>query len=489
MMDEAEVLGASDDENDLPSGDWTERYRPKSLDYVAGNQKAKNELRVWANEWYGDNHPKKKAVILVGKPGVGKTTSALALAREMGWDALEMNASDDRNKDAIQRFIGRSAVDDTFSSSGEFIPYKQGKRTLLILDEADNVFGNEDRGGIVEIKNTIQKTQQPMVLIVNDYYGLKNRSKNLSTMLKKIDFEPVGPKDIVELLKDICVNEGIAVDYFVLKALAERAEGDVRSAVRDLQTVAAGRTEIEMEDLDVLGYRNREAEIFPTLRTILHEHDILLARESIRELDEEPRNLITWIEENLPREYRYPEELSGGFDYLSLADLYLGRVIGSSYYRFWAYSNDLMTAGVCAAKTKAHRGFNKYAFPIWIRKMVSSKGIRSNINMLSYKLAVNTHTTSLRAKNDILPYFSEIFKNDREFRNTMVKELKIRPEEAAFILGANVTSEIVRDLYTGESEEKVETTVVKKEPEPVVVEKKKEKSKEEPEKQKTLFEF
>ncbi len=483
-MDENVSRDYSKDEDVPRSGDWTERYRPEGLEDVAGNAKAKKELRAWAREWDTGEIPKNKAVILAGKPGVGKTTSAIALARDMGWEALEMNASDDRNKDAIRQFIGRSAVDDTFSAGGDFIPYKKGKRTLLILDEADNVFGNEDRGGIVEIKNTVQKTQQPMILIVNDYYGLRNRSKDLSQMLKKIDFEAVSVSDIVGLLKNICEVEGISADYFVLKSIAERAEGDVRSAVRDIQTVAAGRDKLEMDHLDVLGYRNREAEIFPTIRKILHDGDPLEARQSIRELDEEPRNLITWIEENLPREYRYPKELSGGFDYLSKADIYLGRVIGSSYYRFWAYSNDLMTAGVCSAKTGHHRGFNRYAFPTWVRKMFSSKGRRSVINKLSYKIAINTHTTSLRAKNDILPYFSVMFSNDEEFRRTMVKEVKIRPEEAAYLLDTEARAKEVTELYRDEKEVEVVTVVEKK-----TEEKKEEKKKEEPEKQKTLFEF
>ncbi len=483
MNDDGSV-GSSVDEEEQKSGDWTERYRPKGLEDVAGNAKAKKELLAWAKSWESGAPPKNKAIILVGKPGVGKTTSALALARDMGWEALEMNASDDRNKDAIRGFIGRSAVDDTFSADGEFIPYKSGKRTLLILDEADNVFGNEDRGGIVEIKKTVEKTQQPMILIVNDYYGLKNRSKDLSQMLKKIDFGAVSTKDIVKLLNDICEEEGINSDYFVLKALAERSEGDVRSALRDLQTVAAGRDKLERDHLEVLGYRNREAEIFPTIRKILHDNDPLEARESIRELDEEPRNFITWIDENLPREYKNPIELSDGFDYLSRADLFLGRVIGSSYYRFWAYSNDLMTAGVCSAKVGHHRGFNKYAFPVWIRKMFSSKGRRSIINMLSYKIAVNTHTTSVRAKNDILPYFSVLFSNDEEFRRKMVKEIKIRPEEAAYLLDTSIAAAVVRDLYTEQKEEKI-VTVREDKPE----EKKEELKKEEPEKQKTLFDF
>ncbi len=55
-------------------GDWTEKYRPKSLDEVIGNERAIIELRKWANSWISGK-PKEKALILSGKPGTGKTSS------------------------------------------------------------------------------------------------------------------------------------------------------------------------------------------------------------------------------------------------------------------------------------------------------------------------------------------------------------------------------------------------------------------------------
>lgn len=473
----------SEEDTTHMSMDWTERYRPRGLSDVVGNPRAKHELREWANKWAEGDPPKKRALILAGKPGIGKTSAALALADDMGWGVLEMNASDHRNKEAIQRFVGRSAVDDTFSMDGSFVPYSEGKRTLLILDEADNVFGNEDRGGIVEIKNTVEKTRQPMILIVNDYYGLRNRSKSLSDMLKKVEFKPVDKGDLIQLLKRVCRSQGLSFEIDALAALANRSEGDVRSALRDLQTVSAGRDRVEVENLDVLGYRNREAEIFPSLRKILYDDDPIDARESIRELDEEPRNLITWVGENLPREYKDKGERSRGFDYLSLADIYLGRVIHSSYYRFWSYTNDLMTAGVCSVKSRSHRGFNKYAFPTWIRKMFSSKGRRSMIHMISLKLAMGTHTTSDRASSDMLPYFTELFRADVEFRRAMVEELGLRAEETAFLLDAKVRDPEVTELYRPQEEVVTVKSREEKEKKPKKIKEDK------PEKQRSLLEF
>ena len=82
--------------------DWTEKYRPKDLKGVIGNPSAVNALRGWAESWE-KGIPEKRAVVLMGTPGVGKTTSAEALAREMGWDIVEMNASDQRTGKDIEQ--------------------------------------------------------------------------------------------------------------------------------------------------------------------------------------------------------------------------------------------------------------------------------------------------------------------------------------------------------------------------------------------------
>jgi len=399
----------------------------------------------------------------------------LALANDMGWEVIEMNASDQRNREAIQEVVGRSSTEDTFSPDGEFIPYREGKRTLIILDEADNIFGKEDFGGVQEISQVISQTEQPIVLIANDYYSLRRRSRNLSDKLQKIDFKPLNKPDIAVLLRDICKEERIGYDVDALKAIADRSDGDVRSAIRDLQSVAIGSEHIKMEHLDVLGYRNREAEIFPSLRTILQGIDPHSSREVMFEINEEPRNLITWIDENIPREYTGSEELIKGFDSLSKADVFLGRVYSTQYYRFWSYATDFMSAGVTLAKKHPHHGFRKYAFPTWIRKMTASKSKRSIRYSLSKKIAKYTHATTDRITMEVLPYFQHLFVTDIDFRRNMVDELELNRGEAAFLLSTDPSSKDVISLY--QEEPMVETKVEDK------------KEKKEKKDQKSLLEF
>jgi len=460
--------------------DWTEKYRPKRLEEVIGNPEAKRKFKKWADEWI-NGRPKKKAVILAGKPGVGKTSCALALANQMGWESLEMNASDQRNSEAIKDFVGRSAVDDTFSSDGGFIPYKEGSRKLLVLDEADNIFGKEDYGGIREIGKTIRKTEQPIVLVVNDYYDLRRRSSVLSNLCKKIDFQPVKEGKIIDHLNRICLRENKKFDIEALRAIAKRSKGDVRSAVRDLESIATGRDKITRDALDALGARNREADIFPSLKTVLQGIDPLESKNVIRDLDEEPGSILLWVDENLPREYKNDLELIRGYDKLAKSDVYLGRVYSKQYYRFWAYANELMSAGVSVAKKKKHTGWTRYAFPTWLRKMSDSKGRRGMKRKIGRKIADENHTTTNRVSSEILPYFKLLFQEDKEFRKEMINILDLEKEETAFLLEAKVDSQIVKGLYT--EEKKVEKKTKKKK------DKEKQKKKEEKESQKSLLEF
>ena len=116
----------------------TERLRPTRLDDIVGNPRARYELRAWALEWQEGRTPARRAAVLSGPPGVGKTTAALALAAELGWTPVEMNASDARNETAVEQVAGRASVSHTL---GETPSGKGPRHALILLDEADCLTG------------------------------------------------------------------------------------------------------------------------------------------------------------------------------------------------------------------------------------------------------------------------------------------------------------------------------------------------------------
>ena len=426
-------------------GDWTEKYRPKSLDEVVGNERAIIELRRWAGSW-NSGTPKKRAVILSGKPGTGKTSSALAMANDFGWTVIELNTSDARNAEKIKNVATFGAINETFSDDGSFISSLDGGRKLIVLDEADNLYERigdsnqsdsdlSDKGGKKAVIDTIKITQQPIILIVNDYYGLtKGGGEALKNMCKLIRFYDPYSSSVFNLLKRICLKEGIIVDQKVLQTIADRCKGDIRSAVNDLQSLCVGKTQVGMKSLGALGYRDREKDIFNALREIFKTRNVKAIRENLSNLDLDPKLRILWINENLPREYLDTKDLVEGYGALSKADVFLGRTAKRQNYALWSYACDIMNGGVAIAKTHNYPN-DSYSFPAWLRE---KKSIKSNIdvrNMIVEKISEECHNSFTKSREFLLSYFLHMFRNDTHFAIKMKNKFDLSEAEIKYLLG------------------------------------------------------
>ncbi len=423
---------------------WVEKYRPASLDEVVGNPAAVADLRKWADAW-AKGRPDKKAVILQGDPGIGKTTAALALAREMGWTLIEMNASDSRNADAIEKTATRGSVLQTFSPTGEFLRTEQGGRKLIVLDEADNVFGREDKGGIAAIVSLIQNTRQPVILIANDYYELTRRSSSLKRLCRTIKFQPINRAAMKSLLRSISLKEGVQVDEDVLEFIVERSQGDLRSAINDLESIALGKKELRSDSTSSLGNRDRERTIFVALEEIFRSGDARRVRESVLALDESPEDLILWVDHNLPYEYTTAADRARGFERLSRADTYLGRVRRRQDYGLWSFASEMMSIGVATARRDRPRG-GQLGFPQYLLQMSRSRGRRMARNSLAKKIGGHLHTSSAVARNDLLPAFKALFNGDEELRVQMTAVLGLEDKEIAYLLDESEDSHAVKHL-------------------------------------------
>ncbi|MBW1933868.1 MAG: replication factor C large subunit, partial [Deltaproteobacteria bacterium] len=409
---------------------WTEKYRPKSLDSIVGNSIAVQKLRKWGEEWRAGS-PAKKAVILSGKAGIGKTSSAYAL-----------------NGEIIRRIALSGAVNETITGFGEYAPSGAGGRKLIILDEADNLYerdargGSPDKGGKKAIIETIQQTKQPIVLIVNDYYQLvKGGGNALKDMCEHIKFGAVG-EEMVPLLKNICRNEGIEIADAVVRYIASHSEGDVRGAINDLQTVCQGRKRVGMEAVASLGYRNKEKEIFKGIREIFKAKDFKTADRAASGINEPPDYLILWMDENLPIEYKSAMDVERAYHFLSMADVFLGRTRRRQHYGLWSYARDLMFGGVAVSKSRTYMGYTQYAFPSWLRKMSSSKTTRTFRRGVETKIGRYAHMSG-RKSREMMNSIRSIFTANTRVAVEMANKLELSEEELSVIVGKSRAKKIV----------------------------------------------
>ena len=418
------------------STDWAEKYRPQTLADIIGNKSAVDFLWKWVGDWE-HKPPEKKAVILHGPPGVGKTSAALALASQIGWETIEMNASDQRTASALERVAG---------SASQMATLTGGFRRLIILDEADNMHGSSDRGGARAMAAIIKNTDQPIILIANDLYGI---TSSIRSLCEEVKFNSVQQRSIIVALKNICQEEKIMCGTGVLEKIASMAGGDLRSALRDLQAVATGKTEIHPEDV-ATAERDTKESIFKVLSKVFQETDPVAAHKATFDLDETPEDLIQWVDENLPEQYLDRGETMNGdvvnaYRNLSHADRYLGRVRMRQNYGLWRYAGFLLSGGTAASKQHPHSGFRKLQPPSLWRRMGQMRAKREMRDNIASKVSQHCHEPIRDSRSDSMRLYSQIIEDD-ERAVDVATILRLDADEIAYLKGKKVGKKI-QNIY------------------------------------------
>jgi len=392
---------------------WTVKHKPRSLSEVVGNEEAIERLVNWVKSWE-KAVPKRRAAFLFGPPGIGKTVTVEALANDLNLELVERNASDYRTEDAVQKFAGLA------SQSGTLF----GKKRLILFDELDGLTGREDRGGVGAITQIAKAALVPIILVANNAFD--PRLGALRFYCETIEFKKPATGGVMKHLKRICDREGIRADESALKFIAQRSEGDVRSAVNDMQALAQGKQTLSYDDVSWLAYRDRKEAIFNVLRIIFYSKSADQAKRAVDMADVDPDMLFEWIYENLPHHLRDPHDLANAMNSLATADLYRGRIAKSQNWALTRYVIDFMTAGVAMARERTQpAGFVPLRFPERIRKLSQTRAERQMRSAVGFKIKKRCHISANAAAKEILPYIRIIFENNAENASELAKWLDL----------------------------------------------------------------
>jgi replication factor C large subunit len=401
---------------------WVEKYRPASLKHVAGNPGAIKKLVSWVEGWKA-GIPEKKAALLYGPPGTGKTSAAYALAGDMNYDIIELNASDTRTRDIVNRIVGSA------STSGTLSP---GKGKVITLDEVDGIHGRSDYGGLGALKNWIRGSHHPIVLIANDPWSLPREFRALCEM---VEFRKIDQRTVLRILKDVCTKEGIETKERVLKIIATNSGGDLRSAINDLQSLTVGKEKLSTRDLDALKMRDSKIRIFDTLRMIFKTTSIDRAREAVFDSEEDQDTIMKWIVENLPLEYEDPEDLKAAFDCISRADVFMGRISKRQDWSLLKYVTDLMSAGVAMSKKETYKKFTRYQYPKTFIVYARTKKKRAIMGTVAEKMHEKCHGSKGLMEREFFPMFKIVFTKDPDMGANIASQMELNREEIQFFVG------------------------------------------------------
>ena len=375
---------------------WTDKYRPQTLDEVVGNNKEKKIILDWVGNWKKGNP--QQPLLLVGPPGIGKTTLALIIAKEFS-EYIELNASDKRSQDVIKNTIGESSS--TRSLFGD--EYK-----LIIMDEVDGIHGTNDRGGVRAIGEIIKNSKHPMILIANDFYS--KRLQSIKPKCTVIKMKKARWNSINALLKKIAKTEEIKVNPAAMKEIAVKSQGDVRSAINTLQALSDKDSILEVRDVEDLRIKDDRSDIFNAITGVLKSKNPKHVRDALR-VDEDPTLVMEYIAENIPREYSKKDEIKKAYENIAKADLYFARARNSRNYGYWKYASDFMGIGVSSSKKETYKKFTKIQSPTIFTLMGRNRGKRNLRDGIAEKMTQKMHV-SHAVGISMFPYLEIMFKND-----------------------------------------------------------------------------
>lgn len=382
----------------------SERRRPRKMEEMVGNQEARVRLEAWLKKWKAG----RKAALLVGPPGTGKTTTVHLLSEEHGLNLVELNASDARTKQKLSEKIG-----EVVSSASLF-----SEMTIIFLDEVDGLAGRADYGAVEFIKEAVRKGANPIVMAANNPDA--DEVKKLASVSLKVEFGPPSVREVLLYLRKVAAEEGIRIEDGDLFEIAESSKGDIRYALNALQAGSAGRKD---EDLTAA----------QALQRFFDATDGKTALAALRAYPGQPRDKLRGLLVSVARANLKGEKRARALAALSNADILLGRMMRGKDWRLLRYFDSLLASQLKDALKGERVSYTQDALPwplqlrVWndskkIKEMAFPAGKAFGISQKGWRVEDFPYIASLSAGREFRAMFAKGLNLDGTFELFLEKE-------------------------------------------------------------------
>jgi replication factor C large subunit len=398
---------------------WVEKYRPTTEKEIKGFTTNIKKIKDFITNFESKQNTgqklrnPEKAILLEGPPGIGKTTVVYALANDLGYNVVEMNASDVRTEKAIVETLQESISSTDLLSF--IMPKKEKRKKIILIDEVDGISGQSDRGGVKAIISLIRNTKNPIIMTCNFY---STKFKGLYESSTKIQCRSLRKVSIVNFLDEIAQKEKLTVGKNILEVIAENSGGDMRSAINDLQALAQGVfSDVEFLDL----HRDIQEKIYSFLQTMFEQKSVKSARDVLSNIDFDYKILHRVIHSNLPGFVTSSKDLFQIIITLMNADTLMGRIMSRMDFSLLPYYFDFVSGGVILSLSSKPVRPSSYSFKM---PNLSSSQFRYANDPILEEMQNSFFKSKIEIANNILPRIKEILDlYDDERKESQISEL------------------------------------------------------------------
>ena len=348
---------------------WSEKYRPKNILDLIGNEDARNSFVEWLTKWKKGTKP----ILLVGPPGIGKTTLANLAAKQFDYDLISLNASDVRNKKNIQEILSPVLGNETIFGT-----------PMIFIDEVDGIHGRADYGGTEAIIKILKESTVPIVLAANS--DLSDKMKSIKKNARVIQFRPLSPRLLRFYLNKILQLENAKISSDSLMKLVAESKGDIRSMINFAQALVTGfnpPTEKSFESLD----------IEESINTFYKANSIDEARSILYSLRIDPREKINAFYSSVIGSSISTDDMQRFLQIISTADMLYGKIMKTQQWRLLRYLDAILLG---LYKKDLPIRYSKYnlSWPILNRIRWDGAKIKSLIGSFAKNMHVSKSTFS-----------------------------------------------------------------------------------------------